>query len=154
MLKHNKHESKVQEDMKTKATFKQNHGSLNECDDALRMIMIEDNEDFERKIELGCKAKNIMFENSNLRIAAMSKEIQEAIELYDRYGQNTNNKQITWRGWQQELRSYLDDKCDRKIFWIIGRNGNEGKSFFQENIREEFGYAIVCYIYIKTVSHL
>ena len=40
MLKHNKHESKVQEDIKTNATFKQNHGSLNECDDALKMKII------------------------------------------------------------------------------------------------------------------
>ena len=95
------------------------------------------------KIQLGCKARNIMYENNNLRIAAMSKEIQEAVELYDRYGQNANDKQITWRGLQQELQSYLDDKCDRKVIWVIGEKGNEGKSYFQENMREEMGYARV-----------
>ena len=31
-------------------------------------------------------------------------------------------------------------------FWIVGREGNEGKSFFQENIYEEFGHERVCSI--------
>ena len=52
-------------------------------------------------------------------------------------------KEIIWRGWQKDLRQYLDKQCDRKVIWIIGENGNEGKSFFQSNVREEFGYSRV-----------
>ena len=70
--------------------------------------------------------------------------MQEAIEIYDKYGQSKSMKQIVWRGWQQELRSYLNEKCDRKVIWVIGEQGNEGKSYFQENIREEYRYARVC----------
>ena len=43
-----------------------------------------------------------------------------------------------------DLRQYLDKPCDRKVIWVVGIDGNEGKSFFQENIREEFGYSRVC----------
>ena len=53
-------------------------------------------------------------------------------------------KDIEWRGWQMDLRQYLDKPCDRKVIWVVGKEGNEGKSFFQSNIREEFGYSRVC----------
>ena len=43
-----------------------------------------------------------------------------------------------------DLRQYLDKPCDRKVKWVVGNDRNEGKSFFQENIREEFGYSRVC----------
>ena len=53
-------------------------------------------------------------------------------------------KDIEWRGWQMDLRQYLDKPCDRKIIWVVGKEENEGKSFFQANIKEEFGYSRVC----------
>ena len=42
--------------------------------------------------------------------------------------------EIIWRGWQKYLIEYLDKPCDRKIKWVFGVDGNEGKSFFQRNI--------------------
>ena len=33
----------------------------------------------------------------------------------------------------------MNEKCDRKIFWVVGREGGEGKTFFQKNIQFEFG---------------
>ena len=38
----------------------------------------------------------------------------------------------------------MDKPCDRKVIWVVGKEGNEGKSFFQVNIKEEFGYSRVC----------
>ena len=38
------------------------------------------------------------------------------------------------RAWQMELLHYLDETDDRKIIWIYGHQGNEGKSFFQKYI--------------------
>ena len=52
-------------------------------------------------------------------------------------------EEINWRGWQKDLREYLDKPCNRKIIWVVGKRGNEGKSFFQRNVREEFGYSRV-----------
>ena len=57
---------------------------------------------------------------------------------------NMDMKEIEWRGWQRDLRHYLDKPCDRKIIWIVRKEGNEGKSFFQANIRYEFGPSRVC----------
>merc|ERR1711954_266614 len=55
-----------------------------------------------------------------------------------------NIEDIEWRVWQMDLRQYLDKPCDRKVIWVVGKEGNEGKLFFQANIREEFGYPRVC----------
>ena len=38
-----------------------------------------------------------------------------------------------------ELLHYLDETDDRKIIWIYGRQGNEGKSFFQKYIFSVYG---------------
>ena len=45
---------------------------------------------------------------------------------------NIEKRDIQWKGWQQKLRSYLNEKCERKIFWVVGRKGGEGKTFFQK----------------------
>ena len=69
---------------------------------------------------------------------------RNALCAYEHYGKNMNMEEIIWRGWQKDLRQYLDRPCNRKIIWIVGEEGNEGKSFFQRNICEEFGYSRVC----------
>ena len=38
-------------------------------------------------------------------------------------------KDIEWRGWQRDLRQYLDKSCDRKVIWVVGKEGNEGNLF-------------------------
>ena len=65
--------------------------------------------------------------------------MQEAIDFYEKFGQNMERRDIQWKGWQQKLRGYLNEKCDRKIFWVVGKEGGEGKTFFQRNIQLEFG---------------
>ena len=52
-------------------------------------------------------------------------------------------EEIDWRGWQNDLRQYLYKPCNREIIWVVGEKGSEGKSFFQRNIHEEFGYSRV-----------
>ena len=48
-------------------------------------------------------------------------------------------RDIQWKCWQQKLSGYLNEQCDRKRFWVVGREGGEGKTFFQKNIQFEFG---------------
>ena len=31
-----------------------------------------------------------------------------------------------------KIRGYLNEKSEREVFWIVGRDGNEGKTFFQK----------------------
>ena len=38
---------------------------------------------------------------------------------------------VELRPWQQQLMENLSTPSDREIIWIIGRKGNEGKTWFQ-----------------------
>ena len=38
----------------------------------------------------------------------------------------------------------MDKPCDREVILVVGNEGNEGKTVFQINMREEFGYSRVC----------
>ena len=101
------------------------------------------NREFNRKIELGRNLKLIVDKygfNENI----FESDMKEALQTYKLHGKNMNIEDIEWRGWQRDLRQYLDKPCDRKVIWVVGKEGNEGKSFFQSNIREEFGYSRVC----------
>ena len=77
---------------------------------------------------------------------------KEALKTYELYGKNMDMKEIIWRGCQKDLRQYLDKQCDRKVIWGVGKRGNEGKSFFQSNVREEFGYSRVCTLQLGETS--
>ena len=39
---------------------------------------------------------------------------------------------IEWRGWQRDLRQYLEKTCDRKVIWVVGKEENEGDVFFKQ----------------------
>ena len=41
---------------------------------------------------------------------------------------------------------YLDNPTDRRIIWVVGGEGNEGKTFFVDKIEEKYGRQRVCEI--------
>ena len=102
-------------------------------------------DEFNRKIEIGRNLKIIIIKHG-FNTHALPENMKEALKTYELYGKNMDMEDIKWRGWQKELREYLDKPCNRKIIWVVGVVGNEGKSFFQRNICEEFGYSRVCKI--------
>ena len=100
--------------------------------------------DFNRKKEMGRKIKEIMERDASFNENALSKEKKEALDIFNLYGKSSRIQKTNWRGWQRELRVYLNKPAEREIIWVIGTKGNEGKSFFQEKVCEEFGYDKVC----------
>ena len=60
-----------------------------------------------RKIEMGQMVRQIVDEDGyNEKLLA--KEGEEALDTYQLYGKNMDMKEIEWRGWQMDLRQYLD----------------------------------------------
>ena len=100
-------------------------------------------DEFNRKIELGRNLK-IIINEENVNTHALPQNMKDALHTYELYGKKMDMQEINWRGWQMDIRQYLDKPCNRKIIWVVGEKGNEGKSFFQRNICEEFGYSRVC----------
>ena len=46
---------------------------------------------------------------------------------------------LTLRSWQERVLTFVDTPSDRKIIFIVGENGNEGKSFLQNYILQLYG---------------
>ena len=83
---------------------------------------------------------NIMINEEGFNIHALSGDKKEALKTYQLYGKNMDKDKIDWSGFQKDLRKYEHKPSDRKIIWVVGEKGNEGKTFFQDQIRQEFGY--------------
>ena len=39
----------------------------------------------------------------------------------------------------ESLLEYVQQPCDREIFWIVGKEGNEGKNWFQKYMKSWLG---------------
>ena len=106
-------------------------------DEELEKRVININKEFNRKIELGRKLNKIVNKHGyNEHIFEWENDMKEALKTYKLHGKNMDMEDIEWRGWQRDLRQYLDKPCDRKVIWVVGKEGNEGKSFSQANIKE------------------
>ncbi len=77
--------------------------------------------------------------------ACLRKEHAEALELFENRGQVKNIKPVEWRAWQYELKEYVNNPTPRRSIWVVGGKGNEWKSFFQGQIKEEYGMHWVLY---------
>ena len=63
----------------------------------------------------------------------------EALEFFEKHGQEKEIEAVEWRPWQMDILEYVNNPTKRRIIWIVGKNGNEGKTFFQDKIEEQFG---------------
>ena len=106
----------------------------------LEKRVIDLNKEFNRKIELGRNLK-IIVDKHGFNENIFESDMKEALQTYKLHGKNLDMEDIEWRGWQRDLRQYLDKPCDRKVIWVVGKEGNERKYFFHGNIKEEFGYS-------------
>ena len=64
-----------------------------------------------------------------------------ALELFEKYGQVKEINPFESRSWQSDILEYVNNQMQNKVIWVVGEKGNEGDTFFQSNIHEEFGYS-------------
>ena len=112
---------------------------------ALRNRLRNNSNEYMRKLELGRGIKEIVLK-LNASTAGLSKEYAEALELFEKHEQVKDVKPVEWRPWQKGLLEYLDNPTDRRIIWVVGGKGNEGKTFFVDKIEEKYGEHRVCEI--------
>ena len=133
----------------TKKTF------LNE--EAIIKTLKMDDAEYENTLELGRmiveKAKSLGIAEESLR-----SEYKKAKELYLKHERNVDIENVILRSWQDSLLQYLKPS-NREIIWVIGRKGNEGKTWFQEYMESKYGWAkVICGMDIKlkksTICHV
>ena len=68
-----------------------------------------------KNIEIGRQLK-IIIDEYGLNIHAFAENMKDALKAYEHYGKNMNMEEIDWRGWQKDLRQYLNYvPCGRKV---------------------------------------
>ena len=107
-------------------------------DIALENKIMRCSNEYKRKLELGRKVKDILLKN-DVATGCLEKGEMEALELFENRGQVKEIEAVEWRPWQKELFKYVNEPTKRRIILVVGEKGNEGKSFFQDHIEEQYG---------------
>lgn len=106
---------------------------------ALRKSIKKDEQEYKMKIELGREVYNYIDEAKIIQ-ESLSKERLEALDLYIKQKQRLDRENTKLRPWQQSLLAYIKP-TDREVIWVRGINGNEGKTWFQQFLKERYGWS-------------
>ena len=109
----------------------------------LRQNISHNNKIYLEKIELGRKV-SIIIEEDGICEESLSKEHYEALQLYRKRMPRFDVTTSVLRPWQQQALELVETLTDRKIIWIYGKNGNEGKSWFQSYIQGRLWFQPSC----------
>ena len=107
--------------------------------EALRKSIDKDEQEYKMKIELG-REVYIYIEEAKVLQESLSKERLEALDLYIKQKQKLDRENTKLRPWQQSLLEYIQP-TDREVIWVRGINGNEGKTWFQQFLKERYGWS-------------
>ena len=115
---------------------------------SLREDMNHNNHEYLDKIELGEQIIKFMTED-NIREESLAKEHKEALKVYRNQMPRIDIQDVELRPWQQQLLDIIKIPSERKVIWVKGVKGNEGKTWFQKYVQALFGYARVARLDIK-----
>lgn len=111
-----------------------------EREEDLREDILRDNQYYLEKVELGKKIDAILSEGIVYE-ESLSKERKQALDLYrkqrPRFDEILN---VKLRPWQEQALQLIETPTERKVIWMVGRRGNEGKSWFQCYIEAYYGF--------------
>ena len=117
---------------------------------ALENKLVNKENELMRKLELGRVIEKIMIKRKLMK-AGLSAEDRE-LELFVKHGHDKDVKPVEWRPWQYELLEFINNPTERRIIWVAGGKGSEGKNFFQNQIRGQYGRHRVCKLSLEGKS--
>ena len=100
-----------------------------------------DNEKYLSMIELGNRIMEILHKGI-VHEESLDKENKEALDLYRKQIPRMDIDSVELRKWQKDLMQLMRPSR-RQIIWVVGRKGNEGKSWFQGYLETFYGYSRV-----------
>ena len=104
--------------------------------------------DYKNKLKLG-KIIYEEIEEHEIPEESLRREYKEAKELYIKHKKNIDLDNVILRPWQKALLEYIKPST-REVIWVMGKHGNEGKSWFQEYMESKFGWGkVICGMDIK-----
>ena len=117
-------------------------------EEQLRRILRRDDEEYKYKLAQGKILYQSMYD-MDIAEESLRPEFKEMLDLYRKQREYMNINQVILRPWQQSLLEYMKPS-DREIIWVIGKKGNEGKTWFQKYMESKYGWSkIICGINLK-----
>ena len=96
--------------------------------------------EFRRKLERGRLIESILKTCPDTMEEALSHADRESLKLYQiSYEGNMDMDSVVLKPWQEDVIKLIDIPSERNIYWIVGSKGNEGKTFIQKYIHQQFG---------------
>ena len=108
-------------------------------ENSLEDILLVDNEAYKEKIDLGKQICTIL-EKGVVNEESLTRDRKFALDLYRKQKPRLDIVDVELRPWQEEALKLIDNPSERKVIWITGRQGNEGKSWFQCYTESYFGF--------------
>ena len=108
-------------------------------DEELKKYLIKIENEYQEKLVQGKKIYKMLGEGV-VSYQALPREMKEDV---DHYMENQTDFRdvgnVELKPWQESLLEYVQQPCDREIFWIVGKEGNEGKNWFQKYVKSWLG---------------
>ena len=108
----------------------------------LKEELLQGNKEYLDKIELG-KHIALIINEGVVQEESLTRVRKDALELFRKQMPKIDIHLVELRPWQQTLMEMTSQPSQRKVLWIWGSNGNEGKSWFQSYLQTFYGYARV-----------
>ena len=117
-------------------------------EEELRRILQRDDEEYKYKLAQGKILYQSIYD-MDIAEESLRPEFKEMLDLYRKQREYMNINQVILRPWQQSLLEHMKPS-DREIIWVIGKKGNEGKTWFQKYMESKYGWSkIICGINLK-----
>ena len=108
-------------------------------DEELKKYLIKIGNEYQEKLIQGKKIYKMLGEGI-APYQALPREMKEAVDLYmENQADFRDVGNVELKPWQESLLEYVQLPCDREIFWIVGKEGNEGKNWFQKYVKSWLG---------------
>lgn len=105
----------------------------------LESSLLGDNQIYLKKIQLGKQIESILSKGVVLE-ESLTKDRVQALHFYRRQRPRFDVSAVELRPWQDDALKLLDQPTERSVIWITGRQGYEGKSWFQSYAEAYYGY--------------
>ena len=108
-------------------------------DEEFRKALINLENEYQKKIVQGQKIYKMLGEGV-VSYQALTRDMKEEVDLYiENQADFRDVGNVELKPWQESLLEYVQQPCDREIFWVVGQEGNEGKNWFQKYVKSWLG---------------